>query len=257
MYEWTVLVLLGIVQGITEWMPVSSSTHLALVSSFFNTPPSRSLEVALHLGTLMAVFVYFGKDILDSARDILSGRFSTPSARVGLLVLLASVPAGILGFLLQDTLSVFTGSFGFAGGGLLITSLLLFLGARAPRRTKELDWKGALLIGSMQVFSLLRGISRSGSTLVPGLWLGLHERDAIRFSFLLSIPIILGASFVTLGGETLPPSLFMATLVSFGVGMGSIHFFFTKVLCDRRNLRWFAWYTGLLGLSILMWQLFV
>lgn len=256
MYDWIVLVLLGIVQGITEWMPVSSSTHIALVGSFFAITPSLSLGVALHLGTLMAVFVYFGRDILDSVRDICSGRFSTPSARLGLLVLLASIPAGAAGFLLRDRLDTFTSSFGFAGAGLMITSLLLFLGARAPQRTKELNWKGALLIGCVQVLSLLRGISRSGSTLVPGLWLGLRERDAIRFSFLLSIPIILGASFVSLGGETLPPSLFLATLVSFGIGMGGIHFFFTKVLSDRKNLRWFGVYTGLLGILLLFWDLF-
>ena len=251
-----VLVVLGIVQGITEWLPVSSSTHIGLVSSWLGIVPTLSVEVALHLGTLMAVFVYFGNDIVSGVRDLLLGEFRTDFARLLLFVGLASIPAGLLGYAFHDMISGYTGSFAFAGGGLLITSLLLFLGSKAPHRSRPLTARGALLIGCVQALSLLRGISRSGSTLVPGLWLGLREREAIRFSFLLSIPVIIGASLVSIGNQPLSSSLFLGTLVSFGVGIGGIHFFFTRVLCDRQNLRWFAVYTGLLGIGILVWQLF-
>ncbi|MSS74871.1 undecaprenyl-diphosphate phosphatase [Candidatus Pacearchaeota archaeon] len=249
-----VLVVLGIVQGITEWLPVSSSTHIGLVSSWLGIVPTLSVEVALHLGTLMAVFVYFGNDIVSGVRDLLLLQYKTASARLLLLVGLASIPAGLVGYTFHTAIDAYTASFAFAGGGLLITSLLLSLGSRAPRRSRPLTVRGAFLIGCVQVLSLLRGISRSGSTFVPGLWLGLNERDAIRFSFLLSIPIIIGASLVSIGNQPLPSSLFLGTLVSFGVGLGGIHFFFTKVLHDRKNLRWFAVYTGLLGLGIVVWS---
>lgn len=248
MFDILSLVLLAIVQGITEWLPISSSTHVLLVGKLIGYDVSVLLAGALHLGTLMAVFVYFGKEIIEGLRQLVSGEWKAREGRLLVLVGLASVPAGLLGFLLRDSLA-YTGT-GLLAIGLGITSLVLYMGSHAPVRRHALTWRSALLIGLGQVLALLRGVSRSGSTIVPGLWLGLSEREAVRFSFLLSIPLILGANVVSLGTQTLPSSLFIATLVAFGVGMAGIHFSFTYVLNNRKNLRWFALYTGLLALGL-------
>lgn len=247
------LVLLALVQGIAEWLPISSSTHVLLVGKLIGYDVNVLLAGALHLGTLMAVCVYFGMDLVDGLRQLVSGRWRASEARLLLLVGLASIPAGLLGFLLRNSLS-YTNT-GLLALGLGITSLILFVGSRAPRRAQALTWRSAGLIGLGQVLALFRGVSRSGSTIAPALWLGLSEREAVKFSYLLSIPIILGTNIISLGTQTLPSSLFIATLVAFGVGTVGIHFSFTRILHDRRNLRWFALYTGLLAVCLVVYSL--
>ena len=251
MNELLAALVLAVVQGVTEWLPISSSGHLELLQHFLGYKTGLLFTLALHLGTLMAVFVYFGKDIVDIAREVLSLRFHTFHGREGVLLALASVPAALFGFLLRDVIASVSGNLAMLAFGFLITSVVLFIGARAPRRAKaRLDIAGALLIGCMQVFSLFRGISRSGTTISAGLLAGLPEKEAVRFSYLLSVPLILGANLVSLGNVTLPPEMILATLVAFVVSLGVMHVSFTYVLNDRKNLRWFAVYTLLLAAAL-------
>lgn len=242
MNEFIAALILAIVQGITEWFPVSSSGHLALTEHFLGYDGGLLFGIALHFGTLMAVFVYFGRDITDILREVLSFRFNTPNGRLGLLLFVASIPAAIFGFLLRDVVKSVTGNLALLALGFLITSIVLFVGSAAPRRTKKLGVVGALFIGCMQVFSLFRGISRSGMTIGAGLLSGLNEKEAIRFSYLLSVPLILGANTFFIGNRTLPPDLLWATLVAFFVSLGVMHFSFTYVLNKRENLRWIGCY---------------
>ncbi len=249
------LIVLAIVQGLTEWVPISSSSQIEIISHLINYQSSLFLEVALHFGTLMAVFVYFGKDIIDIIRDVFSGNWKSEEAKLGFAVVLAAIPAGIAGFLLKGFLES-NGGLGLIAIGLGITSLLLFIGSISPKKDEKLTYGKALIIGIAQILALFRGVSRSGSTIVTGLLLGLNEKNAVKFSFLLSIPIIFGANLLNLGNQTLPSSLFFASLISFSVGISTIHFSFKYLLSDRRNLKWFGLFTMIEALIIGGWVIF-
>jgi len=248
--ELLIALMLAVVQGIAEWFPVSSSGHLALLELLFGYGGGLFFGVALHFGTLMAVFVYFGRDITNILRELLSLRFQTPDGRLGVLLFFASIPAAISGFLLREIITQISWNLGMLALGFLITSIVLFVGAAAPRRVKRrLSIRGALLIGCMQVFSLFRGISRSGTTIAAGLLAGLPEKEAVKFSYLLSVPLIFGANIVSVGNRTLPSELLWATLLTFIVSLCVMHFSFTYVLNRRENLRWIAGYVLLLALG--------
>lgn len=258
MDNWIALIILAIVQGIAEWFPISSSGHLVLVSSLLKYENTLVLDVALHLGTLMAVFVYFGKDIMAILRDLFRFKFKTDNGKMGIYVLIATLPAALFGYFLSDFLDKTLNNLYFLFMGLAITSVLLFIASIDFRSTKKNMSAGiALAIGFAQVFSLFRGISRSGSTISSGLLLGLDERKAARFSFLLSIPVIFGASLLTVvkHGASLTPSYLVAALVSFIVGLGTIHLLLQFVLTSRKNLRWFGLYVALVAVSIAIYLL--
>lgn len=243
--------LLAIVQGITEWLPVSSSGHLVLAEKFLNYKSSLTFEVALHFGTLMSVFVYFGKDITDIIQDILKLKFHTENARLGILILIATIPAAIIGFLFKNAfesifsnLSIVALGFGITGLILLIASLPL------TKQNNKLTKSKALIIGTSQIISILPGISRSGTTTSTALLLGLKEQTALKFSFLMSIPIILGANILTIGNQTLPKELIWATLVSFLIGLLTLHLLYKYILTTKRNLRYFGLYALALAIFI-------
>ncbi|MEK6910987.1 MAG: undecaprenyl-diphosphate phosphatase [Nanoarchaeota archaeon] len=249
------LILLAVVQGFAEWVPVSSSSQIEIVSHLIGYQSSLFLEVALHFGTLMAVFVYFGKEIMDILRDVFSGNWKSEEAKLGFAVIIAAIPAGIAGFFLKGFLES-NGGLGLVACGLGITSMILFIGSISPKKDEKFSYGKALLIGVAQILALFRGVSRSGSTIVTGLLLGLSEKNAVKFSFLLSIPIIFGANLLNLGNKTLPSSLFFASLVSFAVGISTIHFSFKYLLSDRKNLKWFAWFTLIEAIVIGGWVIF-
>jgi undecaprenyl-diphosphatase len=260
MANWIALIILAIVQGIAEWFPISSSGHLVLVSKLLGYDNTLVLDVALHLGTLMAVFVYFGKDIMNILRDVLSCKFETENGKLGLFLIVATIPAAFFGYLFSDFLDTSLNNLYFLVGGLAITSVLLFIASIDKRMSKHrnLSLGIALIIGFAQVFSLFRGISRSGSTICAGLFAGLSERMAARFSFLLSIPVIFGASLLTITkhGGSLSPDYLVAAFVSFLVGLATIHFLLGFVLTSRKNLRWFGLYVALLATSLALYLVF-
>lgn len=246
--------ILAIVQGIAEWFPISSSGHLVLTENLLNVTGGLLLEVTLHFGTLMAVFAYFSKDIVDIARDIVSGKWKTPNARLGFLVLLSSIPAGIVGFLVKGYFDSVLSALIVVGVGFGITSMMLFIASFHRGKGKDLSKISPLsvvLIGCAQAVSILPGVSRSGSTISSGILLGLEEKSAMRFSFLMSIPVILGASLVTLGNAELSLEFLPASLVSFAVGLASIHFVFTRGLNKRKNFVWFGLYCLLLSIAVI------
>lgn len=251
------MVILAIVQGIAEWVPISSSAHLMLVSKVLGYNNSLVFDIALHFGTLMAVFIYFGKDIVDIARDLLKLDFKSQNGRLGLMLIIATIPAAIAGYFLQSVVENTSGNLWFMSLGFGITSLILFIGSMTKDKKKELPgFKGAFLIGMAQILSLFRGISRSGSTISTGLLLGLDEKNAVKFSFLMSIPIVIGANLLVVGNNSIPSSYFGAAFISFLVGIATIHVSFKYILSNRKNLRWFALYTFLLALVIGFFAIF-
>ena len=204
--------VLGAVQGLTEFVPVSSSAHLVLVPFLLGWPiPSLSFDVAIHLGTLLALVVYFWRDlwgivsgVTRSALRRADGRDRT-NGRLALLLLIGSVPAGLVGILLER---FFEGLFerpAFVAAELVLTAVLLLVGEAVYRRRRAEDRRSivdmtvgdAVTMGALQALAISPGISRSGATISGGLFRGLEREAAARFSFLLSIPAILGAAVVS------------------------------------------------------------
>jgi undecaprenyl-diphosphatase len=197
--------VLGIIQGITEFLPISSSGHLVLTPFLFGwqIPQDQkfSFDVLVQLGTLVAVFAYFWKDIQAIVSDFMGGLihrtpFATPQSRLGWYLILASVPAGVFGILLKDYVEEAFSSPVLTAFFLFGTAALLFVGERLGKRNRSLNetsWKDALWIGAAQILALFPGVSRSGATIAGGMTRNLERKEAGRFSFLMSIPIMLAA----------------------------------------------------------------
>ena len=202
--------LLGIVQGITEFLPISSSAHLVLVpwAMGWRFEPGQAFvfDVLVQAGTLVAVVAYFWNDLWSLARaalrGVVSGRpFGEPHARVAWLLVLASLPAALAGVLIKGTVEAAFRNPAAVSAFLLGTAALLVLSERARKRDREMISLGAIdaiWIGLGQALALFPGISRSGATIAAGLSRGLQRREAARFSFLMSIPVMLGASALAL-----------------------------------------------------------
>jgi undecaprenyl-diphosphatase len=201
-------IILGIVQGLTEFLPVSSSAHLVLVPFLmgWSLPEDQVFvfDVLVQLGTLLAVIVYFWKDLLaiitGFVRALLRGQpFGDPSARMGWYLILATIPAGLFGVLVKDQVEAAFSSPPLTAVFLFVTASLLIFSERMGKRTRGLDqinWKDALWIGTAQALSVFPGISRSGSTIAGGISRDLERPAAARFAFLMSIPIMLAAGLL-------------------------------------------------------------
>ena len=208
--EWWKAVVLGIVQGVAELLPISSSAHLVLVPWFFGWPdPGLTFDVALHIGTLAAVLIYFWGDLWGMLtaflRGLARGRpLAEPRARLGLMVVAASIPGAIFGAALNDRIDSYfhaenanRSAIAIIAVALIAMGLLLAVAERAARHVRALEqvtFRDALIVGVAQAFALIPGVSRSGSTITTGLFLGLRRETAARFSFLLSVPITAGAA---------------------------------------------------------------
>jgi undecaprenyl-diphosphatase len=261
--------ILGLLQGATEFLPVSSSGHLVLVPWWLGwDEPSLVFDVVLHLGTLMAVLVYFWRDwltVLRAGWNALRDRsLQDPDARLLLLIILGTVPAALAGALLE---SMFESAFSdppLVAFFLLITALLLVLSEHrhvADRPLSDLQARDALTVGVAQAFAIFPGLSRSGSTIAAGLWRGLSRPAAARFSFLLATPIILGTGAkqllldVVLGDAAIGHDMVAPMIVGFIAAAitGYACIWFLLRLLQRRRLYGFAVYCAAFGtLSLLV-----
>ena len=235
--------IIAVVQGLTEWIPVSSSGHLVLAESLLSYGGGLMFDVALHFGTLMAVFVYFGKDIVDIVEDFLKRKWESDNVKLGKLLIVATIPAAMVGYLLKNVFEIAFSSLMVVGLGFGVSGLFLIIASLdLGKRVGKLSYGRSFWIGVVQVLSLFPGVSRSGTTISSGVLFGLKEKDAVKFSFLMAIPIVFGANIVAVGNNVLPSELIWATLVSFFVGLATIHVLFKYVLTSKRNLRWFGVY---------------
>ncbi|HET8715852.1 MAG TPA: undecaprenyl-diphosphate phosphatase [Holophagaceae bacterium] len=269
-------ILLGLVQGLTEFLPVSSTAHLTLTE---NLLMGRSMPLAfdmlLHAGTLVALLVYFRRDVAEVCRGI-AGR-SPEGRRLGWLLLVAMIPTGILGLLTRHTKEIAKDHVWIFGAFLLLTAWMLFTAnekakRRAGRSLEQATWKDAAWVGAIQGAFGGFGLSRSGSTISVGAFCGLGLASATRFSFLLGIPTIFAASVVE-GGKLLkplvlhhpvPPELLIpaggvSPLVACGVGVlvSAISGYFAIGLLDRFTRRprlgGFAFYCLCMGIFMIMY----
>ncbi|MHB1361923.1 MAG: undecaprenyl-diphosphatase UppP [Thermoleophilia bacterium] len=257
-------IVLGIVQGLTEFLPVSSSAHLVLVPDVLGWDlPSTSFDIVLHLGTMVAVVAYFWRDIVEMAASFFQrDRAALARRRLGLLLIIGTIPAAVIGALFQKKFEDLFSEPAEVALFLIITGVLLVASeavARRNRHIKDLSVTDSVLIGAAQAVAIAPGISRSGATISTGLFLGLTREAAARYSFLLSIPIIAGAAVLKLrhgfeggNGETAGTLIFgfLAAVVS---GFAAIRFLLGYV--RRHNLRIFALYCWVVGGGVLLWKL--
>jgi len=197
-----VAILLGVLQGLTEFFPVSSSGHLALFGHWFGlAEPDLTFDVLVHLATLLAILVYFRADWIQLFRLLFRrGRGDLPRLLIPYL-LLSMIPAGLVGFLLEDQVEWFHARPGWVGVFLIVNGLLLLWGMRhqgGGKSFEDLSFGTVIGIALAQATAILPGISRSGSTIVTGQLLGLDRRAAARFSFLMVVPVIGGAGLLKL-----------------------------------------------------------
>lgn len=196
--------VLGVVQGLTEFLPVSSSGHLALLQNIWGiTDNNLTFDLLLHFSTMIATLCFFWRDIFSLACEWISGFLSdagrqTQGWRFGWAVIVGTIATAFIGFPLKPVVERWMGEPLLIGVSLLMTSFLLFYASRLPRSSSELSLRSGLIIGIAQGFAVIPGISRSGSTIVTGLKRGLSPEEAFRFSFLLSLPAILGATILQL-----------------------------------------------------------
>ena len=258
-------IIIGIIQGATEFLPISSDGHLVLVPAVFGlTQPDLVLIGLVHAGTLLAILSYFWRDLIAIARAVFAGLaqrqpLATADARLGYFMVLGSIPAAIIGLLAMDFFEEQFGSPTVAAVGLLVTAAFLVVGERLNRGTKTLDrltWLDTLIIGSFQVLALLPGVSRSGTTIAAGLGRGLDRPTAARFSFLVGLPAIAGAGLLSIldifsAQGSLPLGHYAAAFVAAAVvGYGCIAFLLNWV--KRHTLYPFAVYCAVVGLLYLI-----
>jgi len=251
------MVILAALQGLTEFLPVSSSGHLVLMQTLLQTREGDIFfDVVLHLGTLGSVCAVYRREI----RRLL--RFDRAAVGYLLALVIGTLPAVVVGLLFKDTIEGLFHSPVFAAGGLLVTASILFSTRFTAESSDALaePWEPsaprlgkALLIGCSQAFSILPGISRSGSTIATSLWLRLPRAEAARFSFLLSVPAIAGAMVLQLIGSP-PlgvqwPRLFVAALVAFGVGLLALRW--TALAVVQAHFWKFSIYCAVVGVVAL------
>lgn len=239
--------ILGIVQGLTEFLPVSSSGHLVLVPYWLGwqipTDQAFVFDVLVQVGTLVAVFAYFWEDVMKLTRAALTGLvrrepFADPDSRMAWYIVLATIPAGIVGLGIKDLVEAAFNSVPETAFELLITAGLLVVAERIGRRDRSLtDFNGwdALVMGLFQVIAIFPGISRSGSTIVGGMIRNLDRAAAARFSFLMSIPIMLAAGLLSILDLVKMPNLagFLPQII---VG------FVTSAVVGYLSIRWLLGY---------------
>ena len=196
--------ILGIVQGLAEFLPISSSGHLALLQYFFGVEADSVLlfTVMMHVGTLVSVFIIYRKDIwalilelIDTIKDLCTGKGpridSSPMRRMGFMIIVATIPTALIGLIFEDFFESLYASIVSIAIGLIFTGIILFVAERMGRSDKgpmEMKWRHAIFIGIMQGIAICPGVSRSGSTLFGSLISGLKREFAVEFVFLISIP---------------------------------------------------------------------
>ncbi|MCC7128915.1 MAG: undecaprenyl-diphosphatase UppP [Anaerolineae bacterium UTCFX2] len=264
-------ILLGIIQGLTEFLPISSSAHLVLTPYLlgWEIPAEQAFvfDVLVQVASLVAVIVYFWQDLLaigrSMIRDLLDREpFRDPQSRLGWMLILATLPAGVIGLLIKDLVELAFGSPQVTALFLFVTAALLILAERFGKRDKELaeiGWKDALFVGFAQALAIFPGISRSGATITGGMLRDLKRPAATRFAFLMAIPIMLAAGLAASHELLKAPhvqdllTVFLPGLIASAV----VSYFSIRWLLSylaRRPISIFAIYCGILGAVVLLFS---
>ena len=264
---WWQVVVLAVVQGLTEFLPVSSSGHLAIASRlFFADDAGASFTAVTQLGTELAVLVYFARDIGRIVRAWVGGLFSASHRnvdyRVGWYVIIGTIPIGLLGLLFKDEIrtgarNLWLIAVALIGFSAVIAAAEYF--GRQTRHVEQLSLRDAVTVGLAQCLALVPGVSRSGATISAGLFLNLDRELAARFGFLLAIPAVFASGLFSLpdafhpvgeGMSASGPQLLVATMIAFVVGFAAVAWFLRFLL--SHSMYWFVGYRVLLGATVLI-----
>ncbi|MBS0203684.1 MAG: undecaprenyl-diphosphate phosphatase [Planctomycetes bacterium] len=258
------VLILAVIQGVAEFLPISSSGHLVIGNELLKRLQGASvaeegmtLNLVLHLGTLGSILVVYCRRLLQILTEM--------DWRLCSAIVMASVPAAIVGIGFKKQLEPLFVEPAVAGAGLLVTATLLILGQRLQSgkfTDRQLPWLVAFVVGCFQAVALVPGISRSGSTISGGLLSGMQRESAATFSFLIAIPAIGGAVLLDLRDwfkpghvESMPiawPTLLMGMIVSFVVGIVALKLLISFI--SRQRLHWFGYYCLAMGIAVLLWQ---
>ncbi|MEM1359060.1 MAG: undecaprenyl-diphosphate phosphatase [Bacteroidota bacterium] len=249
MAEFLRALILGIVQGLTEFLPVSSSGHLELAKWLLQddslAAESMLMTVSLHAATALATIVVFRKDVLEILKDLFKFQWND-GTKFAVLIVVSMVPAAVVGVLFDDLLeALFDRQIVLVALMLILTGLLLFLADRAKNTNKSVGWSDAILVGIAQAVAILPGISRSGATISTSVLLGIDREKAARFSFLMVVPLILGKM-----AKDVLDGAFSSTVSLPALGVGFVAAFVTGILAcvwmiklvKQAELKWFAYY---------------
>ena len=259
-------VILGIIQGIAEFLPISSSAHLIIFPYLFGwEESSMAFDIALHFGTMMAVLVIFFKDWWDlfigAIKDFKTNKKSTNGKMFWNLVV-ATIPAAIIGLLLDDVIeNVVRGKLWIIALALAIMGMLIYIGDKwaehhYKKETKfeDITMKQALIVGISQAFAIIPGFSRSGTTILAGRVQGISKEAITKFTFLMSVPVICGATILKVGDLSLTKDVIIGILSSFAMGIISIKFLLNYI--KKNDFSIFAFYRVILAIIVLVKLIF-
>lgn len=265
--SWLQVVVLSILQGLTEFLPVSSSGHSAIASRvFFDDDAGASFTAVSQLGTEAAVLVYFARDIVRIVKAWWAGLFDAVRRNadywLGWWVIIGSIPIGVIGLLFKDQIRTGARNLWLVATALIVFSLVIAAAeyaGRQTRRVEQLTWKDAVIVGFAQCLALVPGVSRSGATISAGLFLGMERELAARFGFLLAIPAVFASGLFSLPdafapvGEGMAASgaqLLISTVIAFVVGFAAVAWFLRFLV--RHSMYWFVGYRVVLGVVVLV-----
>jgi undecaprenyl-diphosphatase len=262
--SWLEVIVLGIVQGLTEFLPISSSAHLRIVSEvFFGHDAGAAFTAVTQLGTEAAVLVYFARDIWNLLSTWFRGFVDaevrrTDEYRIAWLVIIGTIPIGLLGVLFEDEIQTAARNLWLIATTLVVFGLLLGLAERVGRQRVELNQirpVDGIVLGFAQAMALVPGVSRSGGTITAGLFLGMTRPAIVRYSFLLAVPAVVASGIFQIpdvfeGGANAPSpaQMVVATVIAFGLGYASIAWLLRYV--ERHSVYVFVWYRVVLGLVL-------
>lgn len=262
---WLEAIILGLVQGLTEFLPVSSSAHLRIIGPLLPSggDPGAAFTAITQLGTEAAVLLYFRKDILRIAltwmKSLSDASYrSNPDARMGWLIIIGTVPISVLGLLFKDYIEGSLRNLYLTATMLIVFALILAAADKLGRKERKLDqltWTHGLIFGFAQALALIPGVSRSGGTITAGLIMGYTREAAARYSFLLAVPAVIASGFYQLYRSWGEPSTFsggptlLATVIAFVVGYGVIVVFLKLV--STKSYMPFVYYRIALGLGVI------
>ncbi len=247
-------IILGIVQGITEWLPISSSGHLVIFQHFFNLDVPIFFDIMLHVATLLVIFVVFYKDILQMLKALLKLDFKSEHGKMNLFIIIGSIPTAIIGFVFHDLFESFFSNLTAVAIALLVTGFILYSTKLVKNNNHKITLIDSVLVGIAQGLAIIPGISRSGSTISIGMLLGIKKELVAKFSFLLAIPAIIGATlfeakdFASIDINVIP--LLFGMLSAFIVGYLSLKWLLNLIIKQKFHL--FAYYCWTVGILLLI-----
>ncbi len=256
--------ILGIIQGLTEFLPVSSSGHLEIVKAIqgsdLSDKSSMMMTVVLHFATAMSTLVIFRKEVLEIIRGLFKFKYND-GFRFSLMIVISMIPAAIVGVLFDDIIeSFFNGKILLVGSMLILTGLLLFVANRSKTSTRKVGFRDSLIIGVSQAIAILPGISRSGATIGTSVLLGIDRERAARFSFLMVVPLIFGKMAKDLFSDGFSTEGVSMTAISGGFiaafVTGMIACTWMIAIVKRSKLSYFSYYCFIVGAIAISWATF-